>query len=81
MKTWIIITLIGVYFALGIVFISLLCKFTDTGAIDMNDGEDVSVTGLLIIVWPLVLIVCTVIVAFRGLSICINIVLKAFNNK
>lgn len=81
MKTWIIITLIGDYFALGIVYISLLCKFTDTRAIDMNDGEDVSVTGLSIILWPLVLIVFIGIAAFRGLSICVNIVLQAFNNK
>ena len=81
MKTWIIITLIGAYFALGIVFMSLLCKFTDTEAIDMNDGEDVFITGFSIIFWPLVLIVFIGIAAFRGLSICVNIVLQSFNNK
>ena len=81
MKTWIIITLIGLYFALGIVFISLICKFTNTKAIDMNDGMDVFITGASIIFWPLVLIACIVIAAFRGLSICVNIVLQAFNNK
>ena len=83
MKTFIILTEIGAYLALGILITSLICKITDAD-IDSGSAVDVIGIGVCVIFWPLFLIAVIVVeqisLFFKGLSYGVKLILKAFNN-